>query len=147
MASSSGTLEPIRMKIRFARATLASHTKVLRKRLNIKQKSLNTLKELVENTPMELPTKPTRTKENTMTTNQGGRPSKKSRMESLLKTCDEIIVKCFNTLEANDWKNVRPSDLLAFMVLAKDIVKDLEADNKAGESELDNWIASVTEVH
>ena len=75
-------------------------------------------------------------------------PSKtpRTREESLhvlLDSCEHIITTCYAKLEENDWKNVKPTDLLAFMVLAKDLIKDLHSTDTTSTSALDEWTKGV----
>jgi hypothetical protein len=131
-----GGLEPIRARIRYCRAIMSVRAQRLRDIFNIRKQAVNNLYALMANNPVPELVK-YKTKERTVS-----KKSNSARLESMLETCETIINKCYSALEANDWKSTRPSDLLSFMVLAKDIIKDLDAGNKTTESELDAWITS-----
>lgn len=63
--------------------------------------------------------------------------------ETLLAKLDTIIEKCYESLEATNWENVRPQALLAFMVLAKDLIKERDAINPIVDNELDAWVTGT----
>ena len=136
-----GGLEPIRARIRYCRAIMSVRAQRLRDIFNIRKQAINNLYELMANNPVPelVKKKKYKTKEpKKMSTKK----SNSARLESMLETCETIINRCYSALEPNDWKSTRPSDLLSFMVLAKDIIKDLDAGNKTTDSELDAWITS-----
>ena len=63
----------------------------------------------------------------------------------MLAKLSELIDKSHDALESKKWANVRPSDLIAFMVLAKDIIKETRSvqQGKGSASELDTWLNSL----
>jgi len=63
----------------------------------------------------------------------------------MLSKLNELIEKSHEALETRKWANVRPSDLIAFMVLAKDIIKETRVINegKSSSSELDTWLNTL----
>jgi hypothetical protein len=68
----------------------------------------------------------------------------KMSYETLLEKLETIIDKVYSALDKKDWANVKPGDLLAFMVLAKDIIKDTKAQQDS--SDLDSWFAAATKT-
>jgi len=65
----------------------------------------------------------------------------KMSYETLLEKLETIIDKVYAALDKKDWANVKPGDLLAFMVLAKDIIK--ETKTQQDSSDLDSWFAAT----
>lgn len=65
----------------------------------------------------------------------------KMSYETLLEKLETIIDKVYSALDKKDWANVKPGDLLAFMVLAKDIIKDTKTQQDS--SDLDSWFAAA----
>lgn len=63
----------------------------------------------------------------------------------MLSKLSELIDKSHAALESKKWANVRPSDLIAFMVLAKDIIKETRSiqDGKGHSTELDTWLNNL----
>lgn len=71
-----------------------------------------------------------------------GRKRKPLTYEALLDKLNYLIEKSHAALESKQWAGVRPTDLIAFMVLAKDIVKETRnmQKNNGDPSELDEWL-------
>ena len=63
----------------------------------------------------------------------------------MLSKLSELIDKSHEALESKKWANVRPSDLIAFMVLAKDIIKETRSiqEGKGNSAELDTWLNNL----
>ncbi len=159
-----GGLEPIRMRIRNARKVYSWQARFLRDSFNLRAKAINTLAELLSDNPLQGSlNRKARTNGSdtvTATTKKGrGRPkgsgnkpkpvpppapvlppqNKKEHLDRMLATCNEIIQVSYDKLQQEGWKGVRPADLLAFMVLAKDIIKDLHSEDNPDASILDSW--------